>query len=82
MTELLDTPVEVRTGPDGALRAVRVGVRWHVMERVTARWRVETDWWRTPVRRDYWRCLLAGGDCVELCLDRLDGGWRLVRRYD
>ena len=82
MTELLDAAVEVRQGAGGVVRAIRLDGRWHALERVTARWRVETDWWRAPVRRDYWRCLLAGGECVELCLDRAGGAWTLVRRYD
>ena len=82
MTELLEAEVAVRSRPDGGIAAVRLEGRWHALERVTARWRVETDWWRAPVLRDYWRCLLQDGDCVELCLDRGEGAWTVVRRYD
>lgn len=82
MTELLDALVEVRTDAGDEVSAVRLEGRWEELERVTARWRVETDWWRAPVRRDYLRCLLRGGDCVELCLDGASGRWSVVRRYD
>jgi hypothetical protein len=87
MTELLDTDLLVRTGPGGALTALQLEGRWVEIERVVAVWRVETDWWRPPVRRDYWRCLLRGdeetlGECVELCRDHALGRWALVRRYD
>jgi hypothetical protein len=82
MTELFDAEVSVRTGTGGAVTAVRLDGRWEEIDRVAARWRVETDWWRTPVRRDYWRCLLHGGDCVEICRDHSSDRWTLVRRYD
>lgn len=82
VTELLDVPAEVRTAPDGALRAVRLAGRWRPVERVLSSWVVETDWWNVPVRREYRRCLVAGGECVEVSCDMAGGGWRVVRRYD
>jgi hypothetical protein len=97
VTELIDAEVAVRTGAGGEVTAVQIDGRWLELERVAARWRVETDWWRAPVRRDYWRCLLrdqgagrehgaggerGGGDCIEVCFDHARGRWTLVRRYD
>ena len=87
MTELLDADLRVRTGAGGVVAAVWLDGRWAEIDRVVAMWRVETDWWRSPVRRDYWRCLLDArgdslGDCVELCRDHVSGRWSLVRRYD
>jgi hypothetical protein len=86
MTELLDADLRVRTRADGTVTALWLDGRWAAVERVVAMWRVETDWWRAPVRRDYWRALLRGdggelGECVELCRDAA-GRWSLVRRYD
>ena len=52
------------------------------MAEVTSVWRVETDWWRTPISRDYLRCLLETGECIEVYRDRRDGTWHSVRRYD
>ena len=60
MTELLDGIADVRFGASGAIRAVRLAGGWSTINRVANQWLVETDWWRTPVRRHYVRLLLAG----------------------
>lgn len=82
MTELLTGIAEVRAGPGGAPAAVRVDGIWHAVTEVALTWRVETDWWRTPVRRDYVRCLLRTGACVDLYHDLDAGTWHWERRYD
>jgi hypothetical protein len=83
MTELLEAAEgEVRTGPDGGPAAVRTGGGWREVTRTVNRWVVETDWWRVPVRREYRRCLVAGGDCLELCRELDSPRWSVVRRYD
>jgi len=60
MTELLDGIADVRFGASGAIRAVRLAGGWSTINRVANQWLVETDWWRTLVRRHYVRLLLAG----------------------
>ena len=60
MTELLDGIADVRFGASGAIRAVRLAGGWSPINPVANQWLVETDWWRTPVRRHYVRLLLAG----------------------
>lgn len=91
MTELLQGAAEVRVDErTGTPREVRVVGRWHTVSRVANRWMVETDWWRTPVRRLYLRLLLSGrgrtasgeGECVELYRDLETGAWHWSRRYD
>lgn len=82
MTELFDLPVEVRLGGEGRVEAVRMPEGWRVVERTANRWLVDIDWWRRPVRRDYRRCVLRGGDCVELYRDLETDAWHLARRYD
>ena len=84
MTELLDGSAEVRGQghEQGVPAAVRTEAGWRRIERVATRWVVETDWWRRPVRREYLRCLLAGGECCELYRDLDTGGWSWSRRYD
>jgi hypothetical protein len=83
VTELLSGPAEVRLEPgSGSLRAVRMGGRWRAVTRVANRWVVETDWWRTPVRRHYVRLLLGKDECVELYHDLDTGTWHWSRRYD
>ncbi len=59
MTELLDGIADVRQDASGAIRAVRLAGGWSTVNRVANQWLVETDWWRTPVRRHYVRLLLA-----------------------
>jgi hypothetical protein len=72
------------TVPDGVPVRVRLGHDWLRVERVFARWRVESDWWRAPVAREYWKLELAGDEPLvcEVFLDRLAGGWWLSRLYD
>jgi hypothetical protein len=84
-------PVEVAVR-DGVPRRVRLGSAQRRVERVFARWRVESDWWRAPVSREYWKLQLeSGGDdddgnapglVCDVYQDRLSHGWRLSRIYD
>ncbi len=84
MTELLEGTAEVRgEGREpGVPATVRTEAGWRRIERVATRWVVETDWWRRPVRREYVRCLLAGGECCELYRELDTDGWFWSRRYD
>jgi hypothetical protein len=62
----------------------------HPVTRVSARWRVQTDWWRTAVAREYWKLTLQrspatrGGEelLCEIYHDQLSGEWYLTRIYD
>jgi hypothetical protein len=82
MTELLHGAVEVRVNGRGLPAALRMDGSWRDVVDIALTWRVETDWWRSPVRRDYVRCLISGGDCVDIYRDLEDGTWAWVRRYD
>ena len=110
MTELIDGPdggqdgrreppparaADVRVAADGSPTAVLTSVGWREVVCTVNRWVVEIDWWRVPVRREYRRCLVAGGECLELCRELRPGGgrgseapaggpggWTVVRRYD
>jgi len=82
MTELYELSTEVRLAPDGRLQAVRLPEGWRLVDRTTTRWRVETDWWREPVSRDYRRCVTRTGECIEVYHDLRTGAWHLARRYD
>ncbi|HVC03621.1 MAG TPA: hypothetical protein VND88_03000 [Candidatus Acidoferrales bacterium] len=82
MTELLEGVIEVRTGADGRPVAIRTAQGWGRVAEVVNAWRVETDWWRAPVGRDYVRCLLEDGDCMDCYRDLETGEWHRERRYD
>ncbi len=81
MTELLEGEAEVRAAAS-VPTAVRTPDGWRQVAEVALVWRVETDWWRAAVRRDYVRCLLAGGECVDVYRDLETDGWHWARRYD
>jgi hypothetical protein len=74
-------PVTVET-TEGVPARVRVESREHEVERVLARWRLEADWWRAPLSREYWKLWLRDGLVCEVYQDRLGGQWRITRWYD
>ena len=82
MTELLEGAAEVRTNAQGLPVALRTRTGWRRVIELVLTWRVETDWWRLPIGRDYMRCLLADGECVDVYHDLYDGTWHWTRRYD
>jgi hypothetical protein len=48
---------------------------------VCNRWRIDEEWWRRPVSRDYYK--LAGRSLLALVYrDLVDGSWHLERVYD
>lgn len=69
--------VQVRADAAGRPREVRVGRRVQPVEEIQESWRIEDEWWRRPVRRDYHRLLLADGRLVVLYRDLEEGGWYL-----
>jgi hypothetical protein len=89
-------PAGVRVAADGSPAAVLTSAGWREVVCTVNRWVVEVDWWRAPVRREYRRCLVAGGECLELSRELAgpgvgqgpeasaggSGGWMVVRRYD
>lgn len=83
MTELLSGAAEVRHGGDPLTpAALRTAEGWRRVERVVARWVVDSGWWDHPIRREYLRCLLEGGECCEVYRDLDTGSWAWSRRYD
>jgi hypothetical protein len=69
--------VQIKTGPEGG--PVRVGDR---EARAVSRWLVEQDWWRQPVRREYWKVLLEERTLCEIYRDLDREAWFLERLYD
>lgn len=85
MTRLLDPPVRARVEvAEGIPVRVTAGHGNRPVERVCARWRVEGDWWRRPVSREYWKLELGGVEALlcDLYRDQLTGEWWLSRLYD
>ena len=85
MTRLLEAPAPVQVELAAGIPArVSLGGGRREVERVCARWRVEGDWWRAPVSREYWKLVLGGGGSLlcDLYRDQLTGEWWLSRLYD
>jgi hypothetical protein len=88
MSRLMAEPVRLEVeAVDGVPRRVSIPPTGrHPVRAVSARWRVQTDWWRVPVAREYWKLTLQRSSVDELLCeiyrDQLSGEWYLIRLYD
>lgn len=82
MTRLLDPSVcvNVTVGPGGAPVGM-AGAYSGTLDPI-ARWKVETEWWKRPVVREYWKALLNNSLLCELYRDVTSNEWFLERVYD
>jgi hypothetical protein len=56
--------------------------RVHPVADVANRWRVDEDWWRGRVWREYFKLTTETGLLVILFRDLVSGAWYLQRVYD
>ncbi len=56
--------------------------RSHRVEEITRRWRVQSDWWREPLWRDYFKLTTDSGLLLILYHDLLSEEWYIQRIYD
>ncbi len=77
----LNAPSEVRVRADakGQPAELRIGRKTLTVTEVQESWRIEDEWWRAPIRRDYHRLLLSDGRLLILYRDLETGGWYLQR---
>jgi hypothetical protein len=79
--------------PDGELIAVEADSlrtprafiwqgRTHPVQAIAKRWRVDVDWWRVRVWREYFKLATGTGLLVVIYRDLLSGDWYLQRLYD
>lgn len=47
------------------------------VEEVVEEWRIDDEWWRTPIHRRYVEVVLGGGAHVVLFEDVMTGEWYL-----
>ncbi|UCC25576.1 MAG: hypothetical protein JSU98_00505 [Gemmatimonadales bacterium] len=73
-------PVQVRTGGDGTPAEVRLGHGPLRVLSIRERWRIDDEWWRTPIHRIYHQVVLEDGRVSTLYRDLVDGGWYLHGR--
>lgn len=68
--------VTVRTDEHGEPVHVRLpGKTARRIEAVRERWRIDDEWWRSPISREYRAVVLDDGRNVTLYRDLLDGSW-------
>jgi hypothetical protein len=74
--------VQVRLDSDGVPTHLHTAAGWQPVSRVLNRWRLECDWWRNPIAREYWRLLVEDDLALECFCDRLTNAWYVERVYD
>jgi hypothetical protein len=74
------TPVTVTLNADGT--PAFLSGTWSGSVDPIARWKVETEWWKQPVVREYWKALLNGALLCELFHDLSRDEWFVERIYD
>ena len=68
-------PVRVRTDDEGLPAELhQKGKRLRVVA-VRERWRIDDEWWRDPISREYYALVLENGRPVILFQDLVAGGW-------
>jgi hypothetical protein len=79
--------------PEGELIQVEADALWtplhltwnggrHPVQVILDRWRVDEDWWRERVWREYFRLITRTGLLVEVFHDLTTGEWYVQRVYD
>ncbi len=73
-------PVTVRTDEEGDPEFVRLpGKPARRVAVVRERWRIDDEWWRHAISRDYRTIVLDDGAVITLYQDLLDGSWYVQR---
>lgn len=67
-------PVTV-TVRDNRPATITVGNNRQTIVRVQDTWLIEEEWWRQPIRRQYFRIVLEHGQQKTIFHDRTDGSW-------
>jgi hypothetical protein len=82
MTRLLSPPAAIKvTLSDDGTPAFITGAFSGALDPIT-RWKVETEWWKKPVVREYWKALLNSNLLCEIYHDLGGDEWFLERVYD
>jgi hypothetical protein len=67
--------VKVTTDPTGAPLRVSPGRGWRSVLTVRERWRIDDEWWRETLSREYFEVVLQDGRVVELYRDLERDTW-------
>jgi len=69
--------IRVETDPAGVPLALVLGRKRRTVSAIQETWRIDDDWWRSPLSRVYHQVVLEDGRTVVLYRDRVEGGWWL-----
>lgn len=69
------SPVQVRTGSQGLPVSVDRRGRHIKVEVVRERWRIDDEWWRNPISREYFAVVLEDGRPMVLFRDLVTDEW-------
>jgi hypothetical protein len=72
--------IEMQSTRQGTPIAFYWGQSKHTITAILQRWRVDTDWWRTPVQKEYFQVQTDTGLLVTCYFDGTQ--WYLQRVYD
>lgn len=73
----LATPRSIRVRADRHHRplALWTGRGWTAVAAIREEWRIDDEWWRVPVSRDYRVVVLESGRVETIYRDRLTSDW-------
>ncbi len=75
-------PIVVQADALGVPRCIDWLGQTHTVEIVANRWRVNEEWWRERIWREYFKLATDTGLLVVVFRDLVGGGWYLQRLYD
>jgi len=68
-------PVRIVADEGGVPTRIRIRDRWRPVRAVLETWRIDDEWWRTPISRAYFSLLLEGGGLLTVYHDLLETRW-------
>ena len=75
-------PLRDVVGTEGLPQRLIWRGRTHPVEHIDRRWRVDNEWWRQRVWRDYFQLSTTTGLLIVVYHDLLADRWYLQRLYD
>ncbi|MDX1396611.1 MAG: hypothetical protein R3195_19680 [Gemmatimonadota bacterium] len=61
----------------GSPARLRVKGRVRRVESILETWRIDDEWWREPISREYFSILVEGGGHLTVYRDLVEGRWYL-----
>jgi hypothetical protein len=71
-------PVQVTldsSGTPGSIAGIGARKKSRRVLQIRERWRIDDEWWRSPISRLYYQVILEGGQTLTLFRDLTNGRW-------